>query len=361
MEFKHPIPVERIDDIVRFLRARGIDGFDLVPDGYDVATGNPRTFKALRFEEIPEFSQQPRARKNQVLLELQEELMKMEEVANVSHELYDTVVLTTQDYDKNGILKGAAGAVRAAAWADRAFHASDPQAARKRDEARAAGAQAEVPQPHLGSAEEVASKELETAAALIAAGSKAAPTALIAYQGIYRRVVALMQQNRAILEGKKWSSATPESVKSEALLRALGELDAMLKFVPDEVRGKVGGFFQLAKVGVGEQALAKFFGDRVRTLERVLEQYLKKQYLAEINDLLDKSKAKTTNGIKKSARMDADAQAFVDSARLLLQDGCRPGRHRDGLPRCHDCDGDRRRLRIIAEPGSRDPHRSLAT
>ena len=312
IEFKNPIPIERIDDIASFLRARGIDGFDLIPSGYDVATGNPRTFKGLRFEEIPEFSQQPRARKHEILLELQEELMKMEEVASVTHQLYDTLVLTSQDYDKSGLLKRTSGTVRAAAWADRAFNAANPQAARKRSEARAA--EAEVSPVEPGRAQEVTTKELETAAALVAAGKASAPVATIVYQDIYRRVVNLMQQNRAALEGMKFTAATDETLRSEKLLRALGELDAMLKYLPAEVRGKVGGYFQLAKVGIGEKALAKFFGDRVRTLERVLEQFLKKQYLGEINDLLDKSKAKTTHGIKKSARMDADAQTVVERA-----------------------------------------------
>ena len=312
VEFKNPIPVERIDDIVRFLRARGIDGFTLMPSGYDVATGNPRTFKGLRFQEIPEFSQQPRARKHEVLVELSEELMKMDEVASVAHQLYDTLVLTAQDYDKNGLLKGAVGGIRAAAWADRAHNASHPQAAIKRSEARAG--EAEVSPIEPGRAQAVTSKELETAAAAVAAGKAAPPVAVLVYQDIYRRVVSLMQQNRAALEGMKFTAATDEALRSENILRALGELDAMLKYLPAEVRGKVGGYFQLAKVGVGEKALAKFFGDRVRTLERVLEQYLKKQYLGEIQDLLNKNKARTTHGIKKSARMDADANAVIDRA-----------------------------------------------
>ena len=314
IEFKRPIPIEMIDSIVQFLRARGIDGFTLIPGGYDTATGTPRTFKGLRFQEIPEFSQQPKATKHAALLELQEELMKMDEVAGVTHQLYDTLVLTSQDYDKNGILAGAVGAVRAAAWADRAFFAANPKAAGERVKAGPI-TEAQAAQVKPGEPQALTSKELETAAAALAAGKSAAPIALLTYQDIYRRVVSLMQQNRVALEGMKWSPATTEAIGKQALIRALAELDAMLKYVPAEVRGKVGGYFQLAKAGMGEKALAKFFGDRVRTLERVLEQYLKKQYESEINDLLDANKPKTTGGIKKSARMDADAQAAVDSAR----------------------------------------------
>ena len=37
------------------------------------------------------------------------------------------------------------------------------------------------------------------------------------------------------------------------LLSALGELDALLKYLPAEVSGRVGGFYQLAKGTMGEK------------------------------------------------------------------------------------------------------------
>ena len=99
------------------------------------------------------------------------------------------------------------------------------------------------------------------------------------------------------------------------LLAALGELDTLLKFLPAEVRGRVGGFYQLAKGTMGEKTLTEFFTKRIRMVERAFEQVLVKEYRDELAKLFSATKPKKgENRIRKST-LGPDVQDEVDLAR----------------------------------------------
>lgn len=152
---------------------------------------------------------------------------------------------------------------------------------------------------------------------------------LVIYQKARERMLSLMKQNRVEIAGMEFARGmtaaerdaagikkAPEQheIQREKMLSAMGELNALLKFLPAEVRGKVGGFFQLAQGGTGEAELADFFTKRVKMVERELESMLKRDYLGQIKKLLEKSKPVTTPAKVKKSKI-GDAQVAADTAR----------------------------------------------
>ena len=111
------------------------------------------------------------------------------------------------------------------------------------------------------------------------------------------------------------SEAAVLRLDKQKMLSAMGELNAVLKFLPPEIRGKVGGFFELAKGGVSEERLTDFFVKRIAMVERELERSLRKDYLEQIEKLFKPAK-KTSAGVPQS-RLGADAQRAVDFAKTV--------------------------------------------
>ena len=54
-----------------------------------------------------------------------------------------------------------------------------------------------------------------------------------------------------------------QRIQREKMIAAMGELNALLKFLPVEVRGKVGGFFPLVTGSMNEKRLPEFFLQRI--------------------------------------------------------------------------------------------------
>jgi len=157
------------------------------------------------------------------------------------------------------------------------------------------------------------------------------------YQKIRDRMLSVMKANKIEIAGMGFERGMtaeeraaagitrnpPEQheIQKEKLLAAMGELNALLKFLPAEVRGKVGGFFQLAQGGLGETELADFFTKRVKMVEREMERMLKRDYLSEINKLIEKSKPKAgANKIKKSKIGDAQEAADIASKAAAMNE-----------------------------------------
>ena len=99
---------------------------------------------------------------------------------------------------------------------------------------------------------------------------------------IYQKAKELFDkvaQNRDELEGAKG----PES-KYARMLQSLGELDAILKVLPPEVRGRVGGYTSLANLGKdtqsgpGVKTIDKFLSRRLEMVGRHLDKYLANEY-----------------------------------------------------------------------------------
>lgn len=151
---------------------------------------------------------------------------------------------------------------------------------------------------------------------------------LAIYQKARDRMLSLMKEHRIEIAGMEFARGmtpaereaagikkAPEQheIQREKMLSAMGELNALLKFLPAEVRGKVGGFFQLAQGGVGETELADFFTKRVKMVERELEAMLKRDYLGQIKQLLKQTKPKEGSNKVKKSRI-GDAQVAADLA-----------------------------------------------
>jgi len=99
-----------------------------------------------------------------------------------------------------------------------------------------------------------------------------------------------------------------EKVKYEKLAQAVAELDGLLKVLPREVIGKVGGFATLTKIGGGEKALADFFVKRVEMVDAQLERYLIKEYDTELNRIFERAKPKKAKAGEKPKGIGAEIQ-----------------------------------------------------
>jgi hypothetical protein len=188
------------------------------------------------------------------------------------------------------------------------------------------------------------------------------------YERAKERFKAVLAENKDILDALKEGGAAPEKIRRAKLIQAIAELEVILRQLPAEVRGKVGGFSQLASIdpvsvtkdgevvatsknekgaivsawlkeglGLGEAnqktslpdgytmevrddepmrdtALADFFKKRLQIIDKELEKYLAKEYLEKIETTLQNAKPrKGDNGVKKST-LGAVVQEFADKA-----------------------------------------------
>jgi hypothetical protein len=99
-----------------------------------------------------------------------------------------------------------------------------------------------------------------------------------------------------------------EKVRSEKLAQAIAELDGLLKVLPKEVIGKVGGFATLARIGTGDKALADFFVKRVEMVDEQLERYLNKEYDEELDRIFERAKPKKAKAGEKPKGIGAEIQ-----------------------------------------------------
>lgn len=99
-----------------------------------------------------------------------------------------------------------------------------------------------------------------------------------------------------------------EKVRSEKLAQAIAELDGLLKVLPKEVIGKVGGFATLARIGTGDKALAEFFVKRVEMVDEQLERYLNKEYDEELDRIFERAKPKKAKAGEKPKGIGAEIQ-----------------------------------------------------
>jgi hypothetical protein len=134
------------------------------------------------------------------------------------------------------------------------------------------------------------------------------------YERAKERFKAVLAENKDILDALKEGGAAPEKIRRAKLIQGIAELEVILRQLPAEVRGKVGGFGVLARGGTGDAALAGFFKNRLQIIDRELEKYLAKEYLEKIETTLQNAKPrKGDNGVKKST-LGAVVQEFADKA-----------------------------------------------
>lgn len=104
----------------------------------------------------------------------------------------------------------------------------------------------------------------------------------------------------------------------QEILRALGVLDGILSSVPAEIRGKIGGYTQLARIATNEAKLA-FLKDRLAKVDNLLEDWLKAQFDREFRALLDKAKPeKDEAGKKPRGKIGADVHELFAAVREAM-------------------------------------------
>lgn len=303
--FTEPIHISRVQGILDFMRARGIDGGMLQmheESGLitDYVTG-------VTIQVIPELNKLPSTAAPDTLLDIADEMIRGNEIKSIEHKLYDTLVLTRTDYGKNGILENSPGAVRSAAWSDRAYYSVNSSTAAERVQKageKAPGAPVTLPA-------QVASREQETAAALVAAGRAAPEVALPIYSKVFEKLLDLQRQHAAVIAGKEWSTAGEPEMTKLKILQAISELDALLKYMPAEIRGKVGGYFALAKAAGSEKALTEEFRKRIQKMADLFEKHMQKEFRAQIDKLFKGARPKKTEGGVVKGHLTPETHAEV--------------------------------------------------
>jgi hypothetical protein len=109
----------------------------------------------------------------------------------------------------------------------------------------------------------------------------------------------------------------------QEMIRMLGLLDGILSVVPAEVRGKVGGYTQLARIGTNEARL-KFLKERMAMMDTALETWMKRELDREFFALLERARPeKDEAGQKPRGKIGADVHELFASIReaMLLSGG----------------------------------------
>jgi GNAT superfamily N-acetyltransferase len=150
--------------------------------------------------------------------------------------------------------------------------------------------------------------------------SKMFPEGYLAlYERAKVRFASVLESNRDVLLGMEAAGASALKIRNEKLKQALIELDGILKTLPYEVRGRVGGMSVLANIGTGDKALADFFKKRVEMLDKELEKYLSKEYDDATYKFLQTTLPKKREAGEKPKGIGADIQAMFAVVRESMK------------------------------------------
>jgi hypothetical protein len=133
------------------------------------------------------------------------------------------------------------------------------------------------------------------------------------YERMKERMTAAIGRHNAALA--KMAAEGKSETTRQAMIRSIAEYNTLLRSLPPEVRGRVGGFGELARIGKSEESLSKFFTQQIQKIDKVLEQVLRKEYRARIDNLLKRYKPKKVSGVARSKL--GDAQTTVDRIRVV--------------------------------------------
>jgi hypothetical protein len=185
------------------------------------------------------------------------------------------------------------------------------------------------------------------------------------YAALKERLAAALERNKPIMQSMR-GDTLPQDFDRTRILNDLGFLDYILKVLPPEVRGRVGGYTNLASIApvdvykgdqkvseaknpagaiisawmregqnIGQaqkntalpegystvpnttderrdKTIANFLIDRLKKIDRELERYYKRDLMERIFDVLDKSRPKAgQSGVKRST-LGPETQKFAD-------------------------------------------------
>jgi hypothetical protein len=115
---------------------------------------------------------------------------------------------------------------------------------------------------------------------------------------------AAWKRKALTMQNQDWGS-------KETLVRAMRTLDAILSAFPAAVRGKVGGWLALARIGTQDR-MAEEIDRRITILDRELERELRKDALEELDALRERAKPKREAGKKPTGKLGAEAHRFFE-------------------------------------------------
>lgn len=139
-------------------------------------------------------------------------------------------------------------------------------------------------------------------------------------------VVTRLQKVKALIQsrgtaynfdafGKPYAGEANFSDEKKDILNALALLDGVLGAVPADIRGKVGGYTQLAKLDTDAKRL-DYLKRKVASVDNYVEKWLKKEYGTMFEKLLDRAKpVKGKPGEKPKGKLGGDVHALFDVLR----------------------------------------------
>lgn len=120
-----------------------------------------------------------------------------------------------------------------------------------------------------------------------------------------------MEQGIAELDAQeaRISERAALSEQKTGILNALATLDGILMALPPELRGRVGGYTQLAKLG-SDEARLKFLQGRVAKVETVVNEWLRGEYTKSLEKLLERAQPKREGGKKAKGKLGAEGHRY---------------------------------------------------
>ena len=134
---------------------------------------------------------------------------------------------------------------------------------------------------------------------------------LAVYQRAKTALNNLRDRHREALDALRAKNATGDKIKHTELLQAMGKLDAIISVLPAEIRGKVGGFTDLARFKT-TPSRDRILAERIEKAGGVLEDHLKTSYIERIRESLKNSEPKKSDSNLKTSTLGPEAQADVD-------------------------------------------------
>lgn len=120
------------------------------------------------------------------------------------------------------------------------------------------------------------------------------------------RTVAKAETNAWLAGETKGQQELSVTVTRQTVLEHLALLDAILSAAPPEIRGKVGGYLQAARITDADAGL-EFLRERLAKVDTEIESWLKRQYDIEFRALLDRARPeKDEAGKRPRGKIGAD-------------------------------------------------------
>jgi hypothetical protein len=138
--------------------------------------------------------------------------------------------------------------------------------------------------------------------------------------GLLERIKREYFRIRAENAAAEAAAGTEEGAVSEMRrVHAFAELNALVKALPPEIRGRISGALTLAKARTTELSLTDFLVKRIAMIDRELERALRNEYRGRIENLLERTKPKKTAAGVPVSTLGPEVQHSTDLARAAAE------------------------------------------